>query len=41
MWCLHRGIGMGGDLFVPEVEGRELERAHGDDMREAWVEEFD
>jgi HAD superfamily hydrolase (TIGR01549 family) len=41
MWRIHRGIGMGGDLFVPEVGGREVEQAHGDDLREAWVEEFD
>ena len=41
MWRIHRGIGMGGDMFVPEVGGREVEEAHGDDLREAWVEEFD
>jgi HAD superfamily hydrolase (TIGR01549 family) len=34
MWRIHRGIGMGGDMFVPEVAG-------GDDLRTAWVEEFD
>lgn len=41
MWRIHRGIGMGGDLFVPEVGGREVEEAHGDDLRQAWEEEFD
>ena len=41
MWRIHRGIGMGGDMFVPEVGGREVEEAHGDDLREAWAEEFD
>ena len=41
MWRLHRGIGMGGDLFVAEVAGREVEEAHGDDLRKAWAEEFD
>ncbi len=41
MWRIHRGIGMGGDLFVPGVAGREVEEAHGDDLRAAWVEEFD
>jgi HAD superfamily hydrolase (TIGR01549 family) len=41
MWRIHRGIGMGGDMFVPEVAGREVEQAHGDDVRKAWVEEFD
>ena len=41
MWRIHRGIGMGGDMFVPEVGGPEVEEAHGDDLREAWGEEFD
>jgi HAD superfamily hydrolase (TIGR01549 family) len=41
MWRIHRGIGMGGDMFVPAIGGRDVERAHGDDLRAAWVEEFD
>lgn len=41
MWRIHRGIGMGGDLFVSAVAGREVEEAHGDDLRQAWAEEFD
>lgn len=41
MWRIHRGIGMGGDTFVPEVGGRDVEEAHGDDLREAWAQEFD
>ncbi len=41
MWRIHRGIGMGGDQFVPAVAGREVEDAHGDDLRHAWAEEFD
>ena len=41
LWRIHRGIGMGGDVFVPEVAGADVERAHGDDLREAWTEEFD
>ena len=41
LWRIHRGIGMGGDTFVPEVGGKDVEEAHGDDLREAWVEEFD
>jgi len=40
MWRIHRGIGMGGDVFVPEVDGRDVEHAHGDDLREAWAEEL-
>jgi HAD superfamily hydrolase (TIGR01549 family) len=41
LWRIHRGIGMGGDMFVPEVGGPEVEEAHGDALRDAWVEEFD
>ncbi|MEO6413402.1 MAG: HAD family hydrolase [Pedococcus sp.] len=41
VWRIHRGIGMGGDLFVSAVGGREVEEAHGDDLRAAWAEEFD
>ena len=41
LWRIHRGIGMGGDLFVPEIAGEDVEREHGDALRDAWVEEFD
>jgi HAD superfamily hydrolase (TIGR01549 family) len=41
LWRLHRGIGMGGDQFVAAVAGRDVEEAHGDDLRAAWKEEFD
>jgi len=41
IWHLHRGIGMGGDTFVPHVAGEQVERAHGDALRNAWSEEFD
>lgn len=41
VWRLHRGIGMGGDQFVAAVAGRDVEEAHGDDLRTAWAEEFD
>ncbi len=41
LWRIHRGIGMGGDTFVPSVGGEDVEREHGDALREAWVEEFD
>ena len=41
MWRIHRGIAMGGDLFVPAVVGRDAEEEHGDDLRHAWAEEFD
>ncbi|GIF02800.1 HAD family hydrolase [Actinoplanes siamensis] len=40
VWRLHRAIGMGGDRLVPAVAGDEVERRHGDALREAWAEEF-
>ncbi len=41
VWRLHRGIGMGGDQFVAHVAGDDVEAQHGDDLRDAWTEEFD
>jgi HAD superfamily hydrolase (TIGR01509 family) len=41
LWRLHRAIGMGGDNLVSEVAGPRVERAHGDELRSAWSEEFD
>lgn len=41
LWRIHRGIGMGGDNFVPVIAGQEVEAAHGEDLRKAWEEEFD
>jgi HAD superfamily hydrolase (TIGR01549 family) len=41
LWRIHRGIGMGGDTFVPQIAGEQAEREHGDALREAWTEEFD
>ncbi len=41
LWRIHRGIGMGGDTFVPVLAGPEAEATHGDDLRQAWEEEFD
>jgi HAD superfamily hydrolase (TIGR01549 family) len=41
IWRIHRAIGMGGDMLVPEVGGRQVEEEHGDALRDAWVEEFD
>jgi HAD superfamily hydrolase (TIGR01549 family) len=40
IWQLHRHIGMGGDHFVEAVGGAELERAHGEALREAWKREY-
>jgi HAD superfamily hydrolase (TIGR01549 family) len=41
LWRLHRGIGMGGDMFVPTIAGDDVEKAHGDELRQAWAEEFE
>ncbi len=40
IWRLHRGIGMGGDMFVSKIAGQGVEQKHGDDLRQAWAEEF-
>ena len=40
MWRVHRTIGMGGDKLVAEVAGEEVESEHGDDLRDAWSEEY-
>ncbi len=37
---LHRLIGMGGDRLVAAAAGDEVEAADGDDLREAWREEY-
>jgi len=39
--AIHRCIGMGGDRLVAAVAGDEVEKQHGDDVRERWEEEFD
>ena len=40
MWRLHRHIGMGGDQYVAAVAGEEVERARGDELRDAHDKEF-
>ncbi len=40
MWRVHRTIGMGGDKLVEEVAGAEVEEKLGDDLRDAWSEEY-
>ena len=40
MWRVHRTIGMGGDKLVGEVAGDEVEEKLGDDLRDAWSEEY-
>ncbi|MEW1706915.1 HAD family hydrolase [Microbacterium sp. NPDC089190] len=41
IWRIHRAIGMGGDQLVPSLTDDGVERAHGDDLRAAWAEEFE
>ncbi|PUA80136.1 HAD family hydrolase [Nocardioides currus] len=40
MWRVHRSIGMGGDRLVAEVADDETEERYGDDLRDAWREEY-
>ncbi len=40
VWRVHRHIGMGGDQLVAAVAGDEVERRHGDAIREAESERF-
>jgi HAD superfamily hydrolase (TIGR01549 family) len=40
LWILHRHIGMGGDQFVGAVAGEGVEEKHGDELREAWKQEY-
>ena len=40
LWRIHRTIGMGGDKLVTEVAGAEVEERLGDDLRDAWREEY-
>lgn len=40
LWRIHRAIGMGGDQLVAALAGEEVERKHGDALRDAWTAEF-
>jgi HAD superfamily hydrolase (TIGR01549 family) len=40
MWRVHRHIGMGGDQIVKAITDENVEREHGDSLRDAWEEEF-
>lgn len=40
LWRIHRTVGMGGDKLVGEVAGDEVEERLGDDLREAWKQEY-
>ena len=39
-WLIHRHVGMGGDQLVSAVAGNEVEREHGDRIRDAHAEAF-
>jgi HAD superfamily hydrolase (TIGR01549 family) len=41
LWRIHRAIGMGGDKLVTAVAGDDVERAHGDEIRDRWEQEYD
>lgn len=41
MWRVHRTIGMGGDKLVAEVAGQDVEDRLGDQLRDAWSEEYE
>jgi HAD superfamily hydrolase (TIGR01549 family) len=41
LWTVHRAIGMGGDMLVAYVAGDDVEKAHGDEIRDAWESAFD
>jgi HAD superfamily hydrolase (TIGR01549 family) len=41
VWRIHRAIGMGGDKLVAAVAGDDVEREHGDDVRDRWEKEYD
>jgi HAD superfamily hydrolase (TIGR01509 family) len=41
LWKLHRAVGIGGDKFIVEVAGEEVERERGDEIREHESELFD
>jgi HAD superfamily hydrolase (TIGR01549 family) len=40
LWRAHRAIGMGGDRFVTEVAGEDVEAEHGDELRELHDQRF-
>jgi HAD superfamily hydrolase (TIGR01549 family) len=39
--AIHRAIGMGGDRLVAAVAGDDVEREHGDAIRDRWEREYD
>jgi HAD superfamily hydrolase (TIGR01509 family) len=41
LWRIHRHIGMGGDQIVEALCGEDVEREHGDEIRDAEGEQFE
>ena len=41
VWRIHRAIGMGGDKLVAAAAGNDVEKKHGDDVRDRWEKEYD
>jgi len=41
IWRIHRAIGMGGDQLVTSLTGDDVEKDHGEALRDAWTEEFE
>ncbi|GEB45063.1 haloacid dehalogenase [Microbacterium testaceum] len=41
IWRIHRAIGMGGDQLVASLTGDDVEKDHGEALRDAWTEEFE
>jgi HAD superfamily hydrolase (TIGR01549 family) len=40
LWKVHRAIGMGGDRLVAHVAGDDVEKEHGDELRDGWEQEY-
>lgn len=40
LWRIHRTVGMGGDKLVAAVAGEQVESELGDDLRDAWLQEY-
>ena len=40
LWLVSRHMGMGGDKLVPTLAGEAVEQAHGEQLRDAWKENF-
>jgi HAD superfamily hydrolase (TIGR01549 family) len=41
IWRIHRSVGMGGDQLVPEIAGQDVDDRLGEQLQDAWAEEFD